>query len=196
MPSGDHEARSVTIRRLVGSGLVAILLAIASLGVFLLTRRNDGRSVTASTMSPSSSATPPTSTTLNPRAEVIGRLRTILRIRDEAFRKRNAEILKEVYTVDCPCLEGDSNAIKELNDNNYHTVGGATSLRVRKASRVNDRLWLVIADFRSAPLRIETEDNRLIREEAGGSDLFQFALSKPAGSSDWLLGQATAYQDS
>src|SRR5215216_2418109 len=63
--------------------------------------------------------------------------------------------------------------------NNYHMVGGATSVRIRKASQVSARLWLVVADFRSRPLRIEAEDNKLIREEAGGSDLFQCALPKP-----------------
>jgi hypothetical protein len=126
---------------------------------------------------------------------VIGRLREILRIRDEAFRERNLENLRDVYTTDCPCLEGDRNAIKELIDNNYHMIGGTTSIEVKKASQVNGSLWLVIANFKSAPLRIETEDRRLIREEPRGSDLFQFALSRPSGSSDWLLGRATAYQD-
>ena len=75
-------------------------------------------------------------------------------------------------------------------------VGGVTSVRIREVNRVSARLWLVIADFRSAPLRIEAEDNRLIRQESGGSDLFQFALSKPAGANEWLLGRATAYRNS
>jgi hypothetical protein len=126
---------------------------------------------------------------------VVERLREILRIRDEAFRKRNPETLREVYTTDCPCLEGDTNAIKELIANNYHMVGGTTSIQIEKTNQVGGKLWLVIANFQSAPLRIETEDGRLIREEPRGSDLFQFALSKPLGSSDWLLGRATAYQD-
>jgi hypothetical protein len=118
-----------------------------------------------------------------------------LKIRDEAFRERDAEILDDVYTSDCPCLEGDRNAIRELVNNNYHMVGGATSIQVRKASQINKKLWVVIADFRSAPLQIETEDNKLVREEPAGSDLFQFALARPTGSTEWLLGRATAYQD-
>jgi hypothetical protein len=126
---------------------------------------------------------------------VIERLRETLRIRDEAFRERHPEILRDVYTTDCPCFEGDRNAIKELADKDYHMVGGATSIQVKKTNQVNGKLWLIIADFQSAPLRIETEDRRLIREEPRGSDLFQFALSRPSGSSDWLLGRATAYQD-
>jgi hypothetical protein len=64
-----------------------------------------------------------------------------------------------------------------------------------KLAQINKKLWLVIADFRSAPLKIETEDNKLVREEPAGSDLFQFALARPTGSTEWLLGRATAYQD-
>jgi hypothetical protein len=100
-----------------------------------------------------------------------------------------------VYTVDCPCLEGDTNAIKELVGRNYHLIGGATSIRVRRVERVNSRLWLVIADFDSAPLRIETETGDLVRQEPAGSDLFQFALAKPVDATEWLLGRASAYKD-
>jgi hypothetical protein len=137
----------------------------------------------------------PTSTMRDAHDEVVVRLREILRIRDKAFRERNADILNGLYTADCPCLEGDRNAIRELTENSYHVVGGETSVRVRRVERVTDRAWLVVADFRSAPLRIEAEDSRLIREEPAGSDLFQFALSKPTGSQEWLLGQATEYKD-
>jgi hypothetical protein len=110
-------------------------------------------------------------------------------------RNRDASILSAVYSVDCPCLEGDRNAIKELKSNNYHVVGGVTSIRVHKVEQVTERLWLIIADFKSAPLRIESESREVIREEPAGSDLFQFALSRPTGSTKWLLGQATAYKD-
>ena len=147
-------------------------------------------------MRQSSAKASPTSTTLETRAEVVERLRKILEIRDKAFRERNVEILEDVYTVDCPCLEGDRNAINELTANNYHMVGGATSVRIREVNQVSARLWLVVADFRSAPLRIEAKDNKLVRQESGGSDLFQFALSKPDGSNEWLLGRATTYRNS
>ena len=92
-------------------------------------------------------------------------------------------------------MEGDTNAISELISNDYHVVGGATSIRVHKVDQVTERLWIVIADFRSTPLRIETDSRELIREEPAGSDLFQFALSKPTGSTEWRLGQAAAYKD-
>jgi hypothetical protein len=176
------------------AGLAGVFVASSLLGLVLLT--GDDESGVAPPKSPqSSTALRSTSTTRNTRIQVVERLREILRIRDEAFRERNPEILQDVYTTDCPCLAGDRNAIKELTDNNYHVVGGTTSIQVQKASQVNGKLWLVVADFQSAPLRIETKDRRLIREEPRGSDLFQFALSRPFGSSDWLLGRATEYQD-
>jgi hypothetical protein len=191
--SGGSPAMS---RRLVTTGLLAAVLLVALFGAFLWTRQEDKRVTSPSTATPSSVEALPTSTTRDTRDEVVERLQQILRVRDKAFRERNAEILEELYTTDCPCLEGDRNAIRELTENNYHVVGGTTSVRVRKIERVTDRAWLVIGDFRSAPLRIEAEDSRLIREEPAGSDLFQFALSKPTGSQEWLLGQATAYRDS
>jgi hypothetical protein len=192
MPTGDHEVRSATYQRLLAAGLVAILPVALILAV-LMTRED--RRATRSTVAPSSSATIPTTTTLDTRTELKGRLVEILRIRDKAFQDRDSEALKDVYTIDCPCLEGDRNAIEELIDNDYRIVGGATSIRLRRVSKASARLWLIIADFRSAPLRIEAADGRLIREESGGSELFQFALSKPSGSNEWLLGRATAYRD-
>lgn len=194
MTHEDRSVRSAAIRRFAGVGLVVIVLLVALLGVFVM-GRDDHIEVAAPTHTQSSVKSSPT-TAVGTRAEVIERLRTILGIRDKAFRERDAKILEDVYTVDCPCLEGDRNAIKELESNNYRMVGGATSIRIRRASQVSAQLWLVVADFRSSPLRIEAEDGRLIREDPTGSDLFQFALAKPADSSEWLLGRATAYKDS
>lgn len=195
MTHEDHPSRSVTIRRFAVSGLLAVVLLGALLAALALQRDKDV-GVAAPNRTQSSARDSSTITTLSTRTEVIGRLNEILGIRDRAFRNRNVKLLEDIYTVDCPCLEGDKNAIDELLINNYHMVGGTTSIRVHRANKVNARLWLVIADFRSAPLRIESEDNKLVREETGGSDLFQFALSKPASSNEWLLGRATAYEDS
>ena len=118
--------------------------------------RQDSIGVMDSTPSPSSSEVT-TSTGLDTRIEVVEPLKDILRIRDQAFRDRNTRPLEDVYTIDCPCLEGDRNAIEELVTNNYHVVGGATSIRVHRVEQVSKRLWLVVADFRSAPLRVEAK---------------------------------------
>ena len=196
MTNTERSVRSATIRRFMVAGLAAIAALVALLGAVVLGRHDDDVQVAAPSVTQPSIEASTTTTTLNARAEVIERLREILGIRDQAFHERNAKILEGVYTVDCPCLKGDRNAIQELVTNNYHLVGGATSVKIRRTNQVSPQLWLVVADFRSAPLRIETESNKLVREEPAGSDLFQFALSKPAGSSEWLLGRATAYKDS
>jgi hypothetical protein len=177
------------------AAIVTALLAASIAAVFAT--RGDGQA--AGSLPPAPSSPPATAaattTTINPRTEVVARLREILKVRDRALHDRNAQLLSAVYTVDCPCLEGDTNAIRELVGRNYHLIGGATSIRVRRVERVNSRLWLVIADFDSAPLRIETESGDLVRQEPAGSDLFQFALAKPVDATEWLLGRASAYKD-
>jgi hypothetical protein len=177
------------------TAIVTALLAAATAAVFA-TRGEDPPAASpppAPSSAPSTAAA--TTTTIDPRTEVVARLKEILKVRDKAFHERNARLLSAVYTVDCPCLEGDTNAIKELLGRNYHLIGGATSIRVRRVERVNSRLWLVVADFNSAPLRIETESGDLVRQEPAGSDLFQFTLAKPVDTTQWLLGRASAYKD-
>jgi hypothetical protein len=193
MSSGDRNTSETTSRRLIAGSSVIVLLLVALLLVVFLRDDDPGEiapPLTSAPVEPSS-----TNAKLDTRSEVVARLREILKIRDQAFQNRDPGMLVNHYTVDCPCLEGDKNAIRELSENHYHVEGGATSIEVKRVEQVNNRLWLVVADFRSASLRIEAEDGRLIREEPAGSDLFQFALSKSAGSGDWLLGQATAYRD-
>jgi hypothetical protein len=163
------------------------------LAVFVI--RQGGEVPTSTTNTAIGSTVPahPT-TTLDERDELVDRLKEILRKREEAYRERNTKTLQEIYTVDCPCLESDSNAIHELRREGYIWVGGDTSIEVRRTERVSARLWTIVADFTSAPLRIETESGKLIRSEPGGTDLFQFALAMPTGSTEWLLGRASAYQ--
>jgi hypothetical protein len=179
----------------VMAAATALLVVIAA--VTVLMTRGDGEaagSPTPTMPSPPQPTASPTTTTIDPQTEVVARLREILRVRDQALHDRNAGLLSAVYTVDCPCLEGDTNAIEELMGKNYRLVGGATSIRVRRIERVTGRLWLVIADFKSAPLRIETEDGEVVRQEPAGSDLFQFALAKPVDATEWLLGRASPYR--
>jgi hypothetical protein len=164
--------------RAVWVAATATALLVATVAAFLMTR-SDGEAV--GSLPPESSipqtTASPTTTTIDTETEVVARLREILRVRDKALQDRNADLLSAVYAVDCPCLEGDTNAIKELVSKNYRLVGGATSIRVRRTERVTERLWLVIADFQSASLRIETAGGELVRQEPAGSDLFQFALA-------------------
>jgi hypothetical protein len=173
---------------------LGIVVAIGTLLTVFVTRQGD--ELPTATTSDAMSTTPsaPTTTTLNEQDELVGRLKEILAKREEAYRKRDVQMLHEIYTVDCPCLESDSNAIQELKKEGYIWVGGETSIKVRNLKQVSPRIWAVVADFTSAPLRIETESGRLVRTESSGTDLFQFVLAMPTGSEEWLLGRASSYQ--
>ena len=100
-------------------------------------------------------------------------------------------MLTAIYSGDCPCMASDQKAIEELLDHRYVWDGVATSIEVRSVRRVNERLWLVVALFRSEALSIKTERGKLIRIEPAGSDLFEFTLVKPNEGTDWLLGLAS-----
>jgi hypothetical protein len=195
----DHPTQPPAPRRFFGRGPVLAgtiaAIAVGLLIAVLMTRGDDDVAGALPNEPPALPTTVGTITTVDARTEVVARLREILRIRDRAFHDRNGDLLSDIYTVDCPCMEGDRNAIQDLSSKDYRLIGGQTSIRVHRVDRVNERLWLVIADFRSAPLQIETAGGRLVRQEPAGSELYQFALAKPVGGSQWLLGRATSYRD-
>jgi hypothetical protein len=188
----DHDpgSRSSALTR----GFVALILVsvlVAGVAVFGSVRRADP----APPESPSAS-TPPrvATTTIGEKEEVVIRLREILRVRDRAYRDRDAGLLEKVYTTDCPCLRGDRAAIRQLLQDNAVWVGSSTSVRVQKLDKVNDRLWIVVANFIGSPFRIETESGSLIRAVEGKSELFRFALARTT-KVELLLGFAAAVDE-
>jgi hypothetical protein len=184
-PGAVHGLAVASVIVLTGAVLFAFVLA-----------HDDDRGTTPIGKAPISTTTPPqTTTTLDPRTELVARLREILARREAAYSQRDPDILKQIYTVDCPCLKSDSNAIRELVSEEYIWVGGETSIKVRRLERVTARMWIIVADFTSQALRIETESGRLVRTEPRGSDLFQFVLAMPTGSTQWLLGRASSYEN-
>jgi hypothetical protein len=182
-----------------GPVLAAAIVALVAGGLLVAVLTTRGDDEVAGALPNEPSAAPPTTvtpaTTVNPQPELVSRLHEILRERQRAYRERDTELLTTIYTIDCPCLESDSNAIRELLSNRYVWVGGASSFRVRRLERVTNRQWLIIGTFSSEPLRIETESGHLVRSEPGGSELFQFVLAKPVGSDQWLLGRASSYKE-
>jgi hypothetical protein len=199
MPKEDHRTTVSTPRNpkvlRVALALLTILATGGLLFAMLAVRDDDG-----ATGAPRSDASDPspslrTTTTVDLEDELVARLKEILADRGVAYQKRDPDILREIYTVDCPCLESDSNAIRELIREDYIWVGGETSIQVRRSERVSERMWTIVADFSSAALKIQTESGRTVRNEPQGSDLFQFVLAKPPGSGQWLLGRATRYED-
>jgi hypothetical protein len=128
------------------------------------------------------------------KAQIVSRLKEILSIREEAYRSRNDDILVSIYSRDCPCLVSDRSAIDELLREKRIWDGIRTSIKVREATKLNERVWTVVGLFRSETLNIRTEDGRLVRKELGGVDLFRFTLVKPEAEQEWLLGLVSVLQ--
>jgi hypothetical protein len=172
------------------------LLVVTAVATFLLTR-GEGEAVSSPPPQSSSPQTTAraTTTTVDTETEVVARLREILRVRDVAYRQRKVELLKTIYTSDCPCLAGDGKAIRQLLRDKAVWVGASTSIRVDKLERVGERLWIVVAIFDGSPFRIETELGELIRSVQGKSELFRFVLARTAGGSEWMLGYAAPAKD-
>jgi hypothetical protein len=127
---------------------VWVLLVFLAMGSFLIgilvIRDGDGKGEASRSSESDATLFPQTTTSSDPRTELVSRLEEILARRELAYRSRNPEILKEIYTVDCPCLKSDSNAIRELVNENYNWVGGETSIRVRRLERVTERMWILL----------------------------------------------------
>ena len=175
------------------AALMAVLVVV--IAVLAITRRADpGTTASPSTPAPASSAAV-TTTTVGEREEVVTQLRAILRMRDQAYLQRDTDLLRRIYTSDCPCLRGDRGAIQQLLKDNAVWVGASTSIQVRELERANDRLWIVVADFIASPFRIESESGELIRAVEGRSELFRFALTKTP-SNEFLLGFAGPVDES
>jgi hypothetical protein len=190
MPLGDHLAPSSTSRRLITIGRAASLAAL--LVSITIAGEDDKLTLTTpESLEPSSSATGRSATT--PR-EVASRLREILRIREAAYRSRNPDLLRSIYSSDCPCLASDEKAIYELLQRAYMWDGVETSIEIRRVDKLHERLWTITALFRLETLRIETENGKLVRKEPAGSDLFEFTLVKPRDAHRWLLGRASVVE--
>jgi hypothetical protein len=191
MPLGDHLAPSSTSRRLTTLGLAASLVAALYAVISFAGEDNNLALTTPESLESSSSLAVRSTTT--PR-QLVSRLREILQIREAAYRSRNPDLLRSIYSSDCPCLASDEKAIYELLQRAYMWDGIETSIEIRRVTKLHERLWTVTAIFRSETLRIETENGRLIRREPAGSDLFEFTLVKPRDAHQWLLGRASVME--
>jgi hypothetical protein len=132
MPLGDHLAPSSTSRHLITIGLTASLAA-ALLAVISITGEDDKHALTTPESIESSSSAAARSTT-TPR-QLVSRLREILRIREAAYRSRNPDLLRSVYSSDCPCLASDEKAIYELLQRAYIWDGIETSVEIRRVTK-------------------------------------------------------------
>jgi hypothetical protein len=187
-PPIETPRRGFILAALIGSLVVALT-------VIAVARRTDSEAAGSRSAPPSSERAAVTSTTIAEREEVVAQLRAILRVRDQAYLERNVDLLRRIYTTDCPCLRGDRGAIQQLLKDNAVWVGASTSVQVRDFEKVNNRLWIVVANFAASPFRIETESGKLIRAVKGRNELFRFALTRTA-SDRLLLGFAGPVDES
>ncbi len=127
----------------------------------------------------------------DPRAGVAARLREILRIREEAFGRRDMGLLETVYAADCPCLRSGRAAIARLLTDRVLWRGRAIAVQVSSVDRVSDRVWVAVALFSSGAFRIEREDGALMRAVPAERRRYRFVLVRPASSGRWLLGDAS-----
>jgi hypothetical protein len=181
--------------RTTWAAAITAAVLMAAIAAVLATRGDNEPTASLPPVPSSPPTTAAATTTTDSRTEVVARLREILKVRDAAYGRRQAELLKTIYTSDCPCLAGDGNAIKQLLKDKAVWVGASTSIRVKKLERVNERLWVVIAIFDGSPFRIETESGELIRSVNGKSELFRFVLGKTLAGSEWMLGYAAPVKD-
>jgi hypothetical protein len=123
------------------------------------------------------------------------RLRDILLAREHAYAQRDAAMLDGIYAVDCACLRTGRAAIARLRADHAVWRGRSFSLQVERLSRVNDALWIALAVVRWGSFRIEGEDGALVRAVPAARERYRFALVRPAGGRDWLLGHASLVQE-
>jgi hypothetical protein len=191
MPNEDRKGRSEPTTRILRRGAMFAIL-IGALTVAAVVATSVWQSDSPATESPSlpASSIAATTTSTIARNEIEARLRDILRVRDLAYQRRDIELLRQIYTTDCPCLRGDGSAIRQLRKDNAVWVGASTSVSIKELEKVNDQLWVVVAKFSASPFRIETESGTLIRAVKGRSELFRFVLARTPSGKGLLLGFA------
>jgi hypothetical protein len=187
-----HRRNRLVLLGLVSTGL--LLVGVFTLIPQLLTSDNGQPSASTVVADQRRPLSPTTSSTIEVGDEVVGRLLQIFRVRDRAIETRNALLLEGIYTPDCPCLEGDEELIERLKREQLVWRGIKVSLDIQKVEKVNDQLWTVSALVTTSPFEIVRESGALVRRIPQGQEVSRFALARPKGQKDWLLGQASVIE--
>ena len=183
---------------IVGAAL-ALLIALAV--VAFRPPAGPGRAAPAASAAPASRPFPspghgsPRSAASSPggdaRAGITARLRQILRVREEAFGRRDMRLLETVYTADCPCLRSGRAAIARLRLDGAVWRGRAITVEVTGVERLSERVWVAVVLLSSRAFRIEREGGGLIRTVPAGRWRYRFVLARPAPGGQWLVGDAS-----
>jgi hypothetical protein len=165
--------------------------AVIGVVLFMITRSDDPRDTNASSPSRLKTTIAPTTRAPSPESEVVTRLREILEIREEAFRERDASLFEDIYTSDCACLRAGRDAIAALRKEKVQWQNRSISLDIESTRSVNNRLWEVVALFKSNSFRIETEEGMLVREVPAERLRYRFLLVRTSEANPWRLGRAS-----
>lgn len=187
-------ARTVTYRGRLFVALLVLIGALIVVAGIVVSRGGGEPAPESSTDRLAEGGTTTTATTIPTRTVVTSRLRSILEVRDRALLARDAELLSEIYTIDCECLKDGQARIKQLQRENIIWKGVKTDISIRSAEEVNDRLWIVVATVRTPSVRIETEAGELVRIVPPEQNIVRFALAKPQDEEEWLLGHASTFE--
>jgi hypothetical protein len=173
-------------------GLVAVPLLIVLAFVLIAQLGSSGRGTSsAATLAGNSKESEAPTSTVSSHDEVVTRLHSIFRVRDKAIQERNPSLLKDIYTIDCPCLEGDRELIKGLRKKHLVWRGVKVSLVVEDIEQVNGRLWIINALVKTDSFNIEQESGALVRSVPSGHERSRFAIARLPGQEEWLLGRAS-----
>jgi hypothetical protein len=178
-------------RAAIAAIAAALLLVVAVVAVFATRGDGDAAGSTAPEPPPSPTTAAATTTTIDTETEVVGRLREILRVRDQAILSRNARLLSEIYTVDCNCLKDGQAAIRRLIQEKVVWKGLSTRLIIQQTQSVNERLWLVTGVLATPAVRVEDESGSLLRVIPPERNQLRFAIAKPSDVDGWLLGHVS-----
>lgn len=178
-------------RLLIGLVVATSLLLILALTLVIQAKPGDKALSSVTTLEDESHKSEASTSPAGSRDEVVARLRAIFRVRDRAIQTRDPDVLNSIYTVDCPCLEGDRALIQGLQKKGLVWRGIKVSLVIEESTKVNDRLWVVNALVKTSPFNIEQESGALVKSVPSGHERSRFALAKPVGQERWLLGQAS-----
>lgn len=197
MPKDDPHVLPEALPSASRRGRVAVLIFVVVLALLVavgavVSRSEEATSSAPSSSRPAGSASTASTIALVKQAEITSRLRDILKARDRALLARDAQLLSDIYTIDCKCLEDGRALIRQLRKENVVWKGVSTNITIESTEKVNDRLWIVVATVRTPPVRIETEAGRLVRIVPSERNRVRFALAKPTNEEEWLLGHASS----
>ena len=179
---------------MVGLAFIGLVLVLLFLGGGLGVLATKGTATTASPQPVAS--TPPSSSDQGLRAlqdAVVRRFRQLMRLRQAALLRRDAALLRTIYTPNSPNLRRDQREINALLTGHKRWVGLTLPVGVLNAYQVTSGRWMVVAVLGRSNARLVTDDGQLVRDVPGAEAVYLCTLLRvPAGGSG--VGAYRIYQ--